>query len=244
MARGLGIVLIILLVGAAFIFSCIAAASDAQGAVVFLLSVPFSLLLLTLGLFFAVRKPVPRSGRVLAAILGAEGAFLLLFLVSAVTPPLGSFAAAAMSVVSKGFTAVTGLSPYAWARRNQELAGRIERGLGEAPEVISAELLSPGKDWERLCFFGPYTDDAAAAKTLGFLSATMERSRVRDSDAFTALVYLGKDGSVLELVDVRRSSLDFTPLSGSCLSPADFPITVAQDAAGRRVASSGARRDR
>jgi len=244
MVRVSGIVLIILTVAAAFVFSCFAAASDGQGAIVFLLSVPLSLLLLALGLFLAIRKPVPGSVRILAAVLCAEGAFLLLFLVSAVTPPLGSFADGTMGVVSGGFEALTGLRPYAWVRRNQELAGRIERGVSDAPGGVSAELLSPGKEWERLCFFGPYTDDAAAAKTLGFLSATMQRSRVRGSDAYTALVYLGKDGSVLELVDVKRSSLDFSPLSGSCLSPAEFPITVAQDAAGRRAASSGVLKDR
>jgi hypothetical protein len=239
-----GALLIAAVIGALFLWSCLMTAADGQGAIVFLLTGPVMLLLFGVGLFLVWRIPPAASAtrRVLFGALGGELLIIALFFAGVVIPPLRGFPDLVIGGVSRGFERVTGVSPYVWVRQDRALAERLNRTLAESGAQVTHEQISRGKPWHRLCFFGPYTDDAAAADVLGFLASTLKRSRVRDSDAFVALVFLDEEGVVLDVIDVRRDALDLVALSRSCLTPADFPLAVEEEGGRRSVKASS--RDR
>jgi hypothetical protein len=104
-------------------------------------------------------------------------------------------------------------------------------GCKDYSAAISAQFNASGKEsvdlqsavpskWDNVCILGPYTDNAAASKTLGFAWPVESRSNIGDSDGISLLVFLsGK--SVIEHVEHPRSSGDFANLSGRCFAPSD-----------------------
>ena len=86
-------------------------------------------------------------------------------------------------------------------------------------ESIDLERAIPS-NWDKVCVLGPYTDNAAASKTLGFGWPVESRSDIRDSDGISLLVFVsGK--SVIEHVEHPRNMGDFANLSGRCFTPSE-----------------------
>ena len=75
-------------------------------------------------------------------------------------------------------------------------------------------------DWDRVCFVGPYQDDAFVEKTLGFSWPAERKTSIEDSDGITLLVFV-KNRSVLAHVEHPRDHGDFNELEGQCFSPED-----------------------
>lgn len=72
----------------------------------------------------------------------------------------------------------------------------------------------PG-EWERVCILGPYSNDAAAARTLGFRWSAETLTGIEQNDGISLLVFV-KDATVADYVEHPRDSGDFTNLSGRC----------------------------
>ncbi|RYG88515.1 MAG: hypothetical protein EON58_19910 [Alphaproteobacteria bacterium] len=73
-------------------------------------------------------------------------------------------------------------------------------------------------DWDRVCFVGPYQDDAFVEKTLGFSWAAERTTSIEDNDGITLLLFV-KEQSVLAYVEHPRDHGDFNELEGQCFSP-------------------------
>jgi hypothetical protein len=219
--------LAIVICAAAFIAAVLIAASDAQGAFIYFLALPVCALLLVIGCLLSERKSVYRR------IIWVEGLFLFVFVLSSFIPPLRFLPNSVSYGVVKGFEQITGISPYVWAKQNSQSARELTDALKQAKDELTISQMSAVLGWDRLCIFGPYSTEEDAAKALGYFSATLAQSRVRESDSVSALVFANGKGT-LAVIDVNRSVLDFTPLSRTCLQPADFPLKV-DSSSGRKI---------
>ena len=97
-----------------FLFACFGAASDAQGAIMFLFFGPLVLMLLVIAwaLARAQRRREPETGAVAAwAALGTL-AFVVVFFVSLFVPFLNGFPNAVIGAVAAAYEAATGQTPY------------------------------------------------------------------------------------------------------------------------------------
>ncbi|WP_386066314.1 hypothetical protein ACFJIW_17475 [Tahibacter sp. UC22_41] len=84
---------------------------------------------------------------------------------------------------------------------------------------IDLATIAPG-DWERVCILGPYSNDAAAVRILGF-QWPVELSTDIEWDEGISLLLFVKDGAVTDHVELPRRSGDFAPLSGRCFLRSD-----------------------
>lgn len=73
------------------------------------------------------------------------------------------------------------------------------------------------KDWERVCILGPYSNDEAATKTLGFNWPAEKHSSIPYNDGIALLVFV-HDRKVVKALEHPRRSGDFSDLSGRCFS--------------------------
>ncbi|MEP7044395.1 MAG: hypothetical protein ABI843_15125 [Dokdonella sp.] len=86
---------------------------------------------------------------------------------------------------------------------------------------VDLALAVPG-NWDRVCVLGPYSNDAAAAETLGIDWSAETLTSIKHNDGISLLVFVqGK--SVISYVEHPRKLGDFTNLGGRC-----FPQTNAK----------------
>jgi hypothetical protein len=206
-----------------FVFACFVAASDAQGALVFIFLGPVALLLF--GIAWLIARLALRSHARLSRALSwssiAGLAFVAAFFVSAFIPPLRAFPEGVIGGVAAGYKAVTGETPYAAAHKGHDVKGLIR---GELARTQGARLdlsrLATARPWDRVCVFGPHTDNAAARAVLGFGNWDIETySRIATSDAIAALVFI--DGRrVSYVVEQPRAEADFAKLTRRCFARA------------------------
>ncbi|WP_257385206.1 hypothetical protein [Tahibacter caeni] len=85
----------------------------------------------------------------------------------------------------------------------------------------SVDLASaaPG-NWDRVCVFGPYSDDAAAGQTLGFQWPAETLTDIEWNEGISLLVFV-RGSSVIDYVEHSRRSGDFTNLTGRCFPRAN-----------------------
>ena len=77
-------------------------------------------------------------------------------------------------------------------------------------EVLSSE-------WEKVCILGPYSDNKATEKTLGFKWDVESASKIATNDSIALLLFV-KDKNVIESVEHPRRDGDFTNLSRKCFA--------------------------
>jgi hypothetical protein len=212
---------------AIFLAAVLISAMDAQGAIVFLFAFPACFVLLAIGYSFSKRRP---SGR--RAVLTAA-AFLSLFIGAYFVPPLRFFPQSVTNGVTFVFEKLAGTSPYAWSKQNGPMPTHLRDNLKTTAAQVTLEQMSAVPNWNRICVFGPYSTEEDAAKVLGYFSATLEQSRVESDDSVSALVFTNDKGT-LAVIDVPRSTLDFAPLSQTCVTSKDFPLLV-DESSGRKV---------
>ena len=202
---------------ALFLFCCFAAASDAQGAFVFLFLGPVIAGVLAVAFFVLKRTALPgRAAAWAFRLSGALAFFFAAFFACSLIPPLRAFPGAAVGAVARAFEAVAGKSPYQWVRDRDDMAAMIARDLSRGGgRELDFSRFQTAKSWSRLCVFGPYTDSAAARAVLGLDWDIQAYSKIAESDGIDALVFLD-DKKVAYVTDLPRSSADFAKLSRTC----------------------------
>ena len=96
------------------------------------------------------------------------------------------------------------------------IAGQFRRSAGGNVDLVEA---NPG-EWDRVCVLGPYSDNAAAKRTLGFDWDVEGRTPIRRNDGIAVLLFVrGKE--VTEHIEHPRNLGDFVPNSGKCIARAN-----------------------
>ena len=191
-----GAIAILALIAAIVVFAycCFAAASDAQGAVIFVLGGPIVLGAFIVALLAARRlqRDTPMIGAVIKWIAAAGLAFVVLFFVCAFARPLRPFPNAVIGGVAAAYESLTGETPYMAAHRKQDILSMIRNHLAQRQgRELDLAHLPTGRDWGHVCIFGPHTDNATASAVLGLKNWDIETySKIAASDAISTLVFV------------------------------------------------------
>lgn len=105
-------ILLISLSWGLFFLSIYSALSDAQGVIMFLFTTPLSVLILTASYFLFNKAQIKLRRFSLICIF-----FWVTFVGCGMIPPLRFYPHGVISLSGQAFEAVTGMTPYAWARR-------------------------------------------------------------------------------------------------------------------------------
>lgn len=202
-----------------FLFSCFATATDGQGAIIFLFTLPVMLVLL-----FGARR-LMKDTETPRRLASASLFFLAAFFLSAPLPGLQLFPAAIVGGVAKTFEAFSGKTPYAWARAKHDAAGMVAKELERSGgEELDLRKIPTGYAWDRLCLLPPYT---TAQRAKAFLRISPDwplslYSKVEQDEGFVALVFLSeKERYPLYVVDLSRARADLADLKELCLPRAE-----------------------
>lgn len=114
-----------------------------------------------------------------------------------------------MALVGKTFELTTGKTPHAYFRDRKSFPNLLKQKLGESKDAqINFDLLNVTFAWDKVCIFGPYTNNDQAKKTLNMDCNIEERSTIAHSDAVNALVFLYQ-GKPNVVIDLSRALADF-----------------------------------
>lgn len=105
----------LILTPALFIFSCYIAASDAQGAIIFLFTLPMMFLMSSLGFVWMKEKNLMKFKNIFMGYI----LYLVLFVLTAFLPRPFSLPSYSIRAVSKSFESLTGETPFVRERRIQ-----------------------------------------------------------------------------------------------------------------------------
>ncbi len=101
----------------------------------------------------------------------------------------------------------------------------------DAGGAVPLDLSIVGPDtWERVCGFGPYSDNAAAERVLGFKWDLSKNSSIQENDGTNLLVFV-RQQAVVTFTDHPRTKGDFIPLAAKCFDrgQAKFDRQVGKD---------------
>lgn len=218
-----------------FVYCCFAAASDAQGAVIFVLGGPVVLGTLLIALFTARRlqRGGPAVGAMLKWIAVAGLAFVVLFFVCAFARPLRPFPNAVIGGVAAAYEGITGETPYMAAHRKQDALSIMRNDLARHQgQELDLAHLPTSRDWGHVCIFGPRTDNATASALLGLKNWDIETySKVATSDAISTLVFVA--GRHVEyVVEFPNDEGSFAKLGKQCF-PREKALFVRAEATGQ-----------
>ena len=194
-----------------FVGSCVIMLSDGQGALIFVFTIPaITALQFTAGLLGRRLKGQKQALGIVSHIPKVLTGLLLTFFVSAFIPGTRAVPEAFVSGVGNVFVRLTGKTPYAFFRERASFPVRLEEALKTQSEIRLGEL-DVSFAWDKVCIFGPYTNNQKARQVLGFDWDLEARSQIHFSDSINALIFLYQ-GSVNQVVDLRRRIVDFKVL--------------------------------
>ena len=196
-----------------FLGSCWIAASDAQGGIVFILALPLAAALLAGSSVLAGR------GNWLRYLAYGLLSYLALFFLGAFLPFVSLVNSATMDAVVFVSRKVTGQTPYQATHAKHDVRKMLEAELERTGKSeIDFANIRTGWDWHRVCIFGPYTTNTAAAETLGFKGWDMEKySQIAVSDSVQIFAFVdSKEGVVRYSAELTRAQGDFAALGGKC----------------------------
>jgi hypothetical protein len=232
-----GVIAILALIAAkvVFVYCCFAAASDAQGAVIFILGGPivFGALLVALFCSRRLQRGAPKIGAILKWISAAGLAFVVLFFICAFARPLRPFPNAVIGAVAAAYESMTGETPYMAAHRKQDVLSMIRNDLAQRQgRELDLAQLPTAPDWGHVCIFGPHTDNATASAVLGLKNWDIETySKVATSDAISTLVFVA--GRHVEyVVEFPNDEGSFAKLGKQCF-PREKALFVRAETAGQ-----------
>ena len=104
------------------------------------------------------------------------------------------------------------------------IAGQFRRSAGGNVDLVEA---NPGA-WDRVCVLGPYSDNAAAKRVLGFDWNVEGRTPIRRNDGIAVLLFV-RGNEVTEHVEHPRNLGDFVPNSRKCIARADARFYQARE---------------
>ncbi|MBX3305159.1 MAG: hypothetical protein KF751_03810 [Nitrospira sp.] len=230
-----GVLLLTLITLIIFLASCVITLTDGQGALVFVVSIPAMSILLFCALMFSRKLTANNHSRWrIDYFPKIVSAFLIAFFVSLFIPALRKLPDTVMNLVGTTFTYATGTSLYAFFKERASLPTKLSAQLQkENQKTIIFSDLDVTFAWDRVCIFGPYTNNEKVKSVLNMNWNIEERSQIHVSDSVNALVFLYQ-GSVNQVVDLKRGITNFTDLD-MCLSRNQANFKIRTDASGRRI---------
>lgn len=213
-----GVLVLTLLTLLIFLASCVITLTDGQGALVFVFSIPAMSILLFCALMLSRRiKASPHSTWRMDYLPKIVSALLMAFFMSLLVPGLRKLPDTFMDLVGTTFTYATGATPYAFFKERASFPNKLSVQLQkENQKAIIFSDLDVTFAWDRVCIFGPYTNNAKARSVLHMNWNIEERSEIHFSDSVNALVF-SYQGRVNQVVDLKRGIADFKDLD-ICLS--------------------------
>ncbi len=212
----IGIILVILN-AILFFGSCVIMTTDAQGAFVFILSIPLILLDLAATYYLAKKLgPTSGHGKSLWRAFQAHAIFGAFFMISLFVPVLQVFPLVVVGITSKAFEFVVGKTPYQWAKDRNDAGAMVQRELEKSKgQRLDLRKLPTPYDWNTACFLPPYTDQKQGSKIMGFDWPEIYYHRISTSDGITLLV-LHQDKSVSYYIELKRPAADFAKIEPKC----------------------------
>lgn len=196
-----------------FIGSCLITLTDGQGALIFIFSIPAIIFLLFLS--WAVGRKLVTDFGVNKRLLLASKIFsvsIALFFVFLFIPVLRSIPQAFFGFVGKTFEHFVGKTPYQYVRERNSLPQVVSRAIAKNDnKPIKFSELGLTYAWDKMCIFGPYTDNQKARSVLELDWNIEDRSEIKHSESINALVFLYQ-GKVNHVVDLNRGIVDFKNL--------------------------------
>jgi hypothetical protein len=109
------------------------------------------------------------------------------------------------------------LSMAACKSASEETSDVIARSFessGKKAVDLSSAVTEP---WDKVCILGPYTDNEAAEKTLGFKWDVEANSSIMSNDSISLLIFV-RGAEVVRYVEHRRHLGDFSNSSMKCFA--------------------------
>ena len=114
----------------------------------------------------------------------------------------------------------TGCADYSAEISNQfKASGKTSIDLQEAVPT----------QWEKVCVFGPYSDNEEIEQVVGFKWPAESRTNIKDSDGISLLLFV-REKSVIEYVEQPRDEGDFARLDGRCFNSSTARFKSVKDA--------------
>lgn len=227
----------IVVTGCSFIFSCVVTLSDAQGAFVFIFTIP--IMVAALAISYVSGRKLAKLQHTFRSIykipVFISLAFILFFLCSfiSVLRPLPD---TVLKFVGVTFESVTGMSPYLYFKTKKSFTYLLSEKLKETDQSkISFSEMDVSFAWDRVCIFGPYTNKDKARLVLNLDFDIEKRSGIHVLDSVNALVFLF-EGKVNQVVDLERSIVDFSEVD-MCYDRNNATFKITLDGKGRRILS-------
>lgn len=215
-----------------FIFSCVITLSDGQGALIFVFSIPAMVVLLFFAILISHRiKKEKDSVSYVDIAPKFLSCFLVVFFVSAFIPGLRIMPDTFMGFIGNVFALTTGKTPYAFFKDRASFPNKLEDALKRQTKINFSNL-DLTFAWDKVCVFGPYTNNVKARQVLNLDWNIEERSQIYFSDSINALVFLYQ-GKVNQVVDLKRGIADFKNVD-ICLSSAQANFEAEVDLNGRK----------
>ena len=98
------------------------------------------------------------------------------------------------------------------------MSAAIALALKQSHSVNLAAIIS--SPWDRVCFIGPYSDNARAKQVLGFDWPVESKTSISNNDGETVLVFV-RAGAVERYLEHPRNLGDFADLSSECFNRND-----------------------
>ena len=214
-----------------FLGSCVITLSDGQGALVFAFSIPIMVALLIFAIFISRKlKASEKSYFQIVYVPKTVLGLLLIFFSFSFVPVLRRVPETFLGWVGTSFVGITGKTPKAFFRDRASFSNKLSQAL-LSEKMVSFSKLDVTFAWDKVCVFGPYTNNDKAKQVLNFDFSIEERSQIHHSDSINALVFLFQ-GRVNQVVDLERSIADFKDLD-ICVSREKANFDVEMDASGK-----------
>ncbi len=91
------------------------------------------------------------------------------------------------------------------------IANQFKSNDGKFIDLSSAV---PGA-WDKVCFFGPYSNNDVVKVTLGFFWDVESRTTIQTNEGISLLLFI-RGNNIFEMVEHSRADGDFSNLSGQC----------------------------
>jgi hypothetical protein len=134
-----------------------------------------------------------------------------------------------MDIVGRVFTYATGKTPYVYFKDRASFPNKLTDALKENNRIVLSNL-DVTFAWDKVCIFGPYTNNEKAKTILQMDWNVEDRSEIHYSDSINALVFIYQ-GKVNNVVDLRRGIADFRSVD-LCLSREQTAFDVELDGNG------------
>lgn len=195
-----------------FLGSCFITATDGQGGIVFIFSLPIMIFLLA----FARLQTKKNNQKFVTTFIHSFFIFLALFFGSLFLGRFSVIPSIVIGGVSKVFEHFSGKTPYKWARDRNDMMKAITEKMNKNALELNLSEIKLVYNWDKVCFFGPYSDEKFVNKTIGFEWPLKLYSKISESDSINLILFIEDNRSVSYAINFPRGQAEFVELSGKC----------------------------